>query len=78
MLPLNIIITRDEGIICNDLSKNVASFSVHGIFIGSLWFFNLLNIQKYLTSFWSIFTCKMITFCFEHSIFNIHYLSCAH
>lgn len=46
VLSINIIITRDEGIICNDLSKNVASFSVHGIFISSSWFLKFIEYSK--------------------------------
>lgn len=46
VLSINIIITRDEGIICNDLSKNVDSFSVHGIFISSSWFLKFIEYSK--------------------------------
>jgi len=55
VLPINIIITRDEGIICNDLSKNVASFSVHGIFIDSLWFFKFIEYSKIFDFFLKYF-----------------------
>lgn len=51
MLSINIIITRDEGIICNDLSKNVASFSVHGIFIGSSQFLKFIEYSNILLLF---------------------------
>lgn len=55
MLPINIIITRDEGIICNDLSKNVASFLVHGIFIDSSRFVKFIEYSKIFDFFLEYF-----------------------